>query len=80
VEHGHFKVLCVEGANDLGGRDFDNALFDVVRQKLGKRDGVDCASDPTCKQKVLIECEAMKIQLSTAQEAVYNFKKKFKIF
>ena len=59
------------GELELGGRDFDNELFELVWRKLKARDNIDCKRnvDAEVRQKILYKCEPLKIELSTLPTA-----------
>ncbi|KAI1723170.1 hsp70 protein [Ditylenchus destructor] len=64
VVSSHFTVRGVEGDMNLGGRDFDNILFEICNKKIMDQHGIDCNASPMLKQMLLIQCEALKRNLS----------------
>uniref|UniRef100_A0A915EI00 Uncharacterized protein n=1 Tax=Ditylenchus dipsaci TaxID=166011 RepID=A0A915EI00_9BILA len=63
----HFKTLGHEGDPNLGGRDFDNALFNLCVTKLKETCNEDCFEGKN-KQKLMQECESIKIALSDHEQ------------
>uniref|UniRef100_A0A915EA31 Uncharacterized protein n=1 Tax=Ditylenchus dipsaci TaxID=166011 RepID=A0A915EA31_9BILA len=63
-----FTVLNLDGDSNLGGRDFDNALFEVCNQKILEQHKKDCSADSFLKQKLLVKVEELKKSLSACPE------------
>uniref|UniRef100_A0A915E8G1 Uncharacterized protein n=1 Tax=Ditylenchus dipsaci TaxID=166011 RepID=A0A915E8G1_9BILA len=68
VNNQDFTVLNLDGDSNLGGRDFDNALFDVCNQKILEKHKKDCSADSFLKQKLLVKVEELKKSLSACPE------------
>ena len=69
LENGKVQVLSTEGLRMVGGSFFDARLAEKICDKLKEKYGVDIYVDPAyapVKQKLLIDIENAKIQLSSA--------------
>lgn len=68
VNRSHFDVV-VKGTRGehLGGRDFDAVIFDLLDERIRLKHGqlVEQAGE-VYRQRLLAQCERMKIELSTA--------------
>lgn len=64
-----FETITTEGDHDLGGKNWDNALIDLVKQKFEDQTGYADGYDSDIEQDLLINCEQAKIVLSQAQKA-----------
>ena len=69
IEGNSFTTLTTEGDHDLGGKNWDNALIDLVKQKFEEQTGYDDSYDSDIEQDLLIACEQAKIVLSQALKA-----------
>ncbi|KAI1690879.1 hsp70 protein [Ditylenchus destructor] len=70
VVNGVFEVRAVDGDTNLGGRDFDNLLFEHCNKKIKEQFGQnrDCSQNKKLQQKLLGKCEKLKINLSGSME------------
>jgi molecular chaperone DnaK (HSP70) len=66
IRDGVFKVLATAGDTHLGGDDFDRVIADEILAAAGAQ---ALADDPYVKQAIRRSAEALKIELSTADEA-----------
>ena len=69
IEGNNFTTLTTEGDHDLGGKNWDIALIDLVKQKFEDQTGYCDGYDSDIEQDLLISCEQAKIVLSQAQKA-----------
>ncbi|KAI1694967.1 hsp70 protein [Ditylenchus destructor] len=69
------NALKVDGDLNLGGRDFDNVLFNLCMVKI--KETLGRPVDSNQKQKLRYKCEVMKRQLSTQSEIRFNSKELF---
>ena len=77
VAVGEFKgdtlnVLGNSGNPNLGGADFDQALFEYVNKDFKKEYGIDLSKDKGAKFDILIECERIKKELSFKDEVTLS--------
>lgn len=68
VEDGVFRVLSTNGDNYLGGYDFDLKLLEYVIKDFQDEYGIDLKEDKVALQKVNLECEKAKHELSSVDE------------
>ena len=61
---GVIEVERIDGDAQLGGKDFDSAIVDLVKQEFGRRNP-GCAPNATMESHLRKECERAKIRLST---------------
>ena len=57
------QELTTNGDRQLGGKDWDQCLFDHVAAEWQRTFGVDVAADPQAKQDLILACELTKRQL-----------------
>ena len=57
------QELTTNGDRQLGGKDWDQCLFDHVAAEWRRTFGVDVAADPQAKQDLILACELTKRQL-----------------
>ena len=69
INGNNFETITTEGDHDLGGKNWDNALIDLVKQKFEDQTGYSDGYDSDIEQDLLINCEQAKIVLSQAQKA-----------
>ena len=65
METGVVEVLASHGDTHLGGDDFDQLLFNKVRESFQKKNKFDLSANPVSKSRVIRAVEQAKIQLST---------------
>ena len=66
------SVMASAGDNQLGGKDFDQALCDYVRDEFYKLHQVDLKDDLQTHYRVLSACEKAKIELSSRYSTEIN--------
>jgi molecular chaperone DnaK len=64
VQEGVIEVLASHGDTQLGGDDFDELLFNHVRERFKQEHGVDLSENLAARARVLRAVEAAKRQLS----------------
>jgi molecular chaperone DnaK len=69
---GVFEVKSTNGDTHLGGDDFDNALLDYVAEEFKNSDGIDLKKDPAALQRLRVEVERAKIELSSVTQSEIN--------
>ncbi len=69
---GVFEVKSTNGDTHLGGDDFDNALLDYVADEFKNSDGIDLKKDPAALQRLRVEVERAKIELSSVTQSEIN--------
>ena len=69
---GVFEVKSTNGDTHLGGDDFDNLLLDHVAEEFKKNEGIDLKKDPAALQRLRVEVERAKIELSTVTQTEIN--------
>ncbi|MGA2669648.1 MAG: molecular chaperone DnaK [Ignavibacteria bacterium] len=62
---GVFEVKSTNGDTHLGGDDFDQRLIDYLADEFQKQEGVDLRKDPMALQRLKVEAEKAKCELST---------------
>jgi len=70
VEDGVFEVLATTGDMFLGGEDFDQAIARTMAEEIQQLHGVDPFTDAIATQRLLVEVEEAKRQLTSLNEAV----------
>ena len=68
IDNGVFEVLATAGDTHLGGEDFDQRITDHFVKSFKKKNSVDIKSDPRALQKLKMELEKAKRDLSTVQQ------------
>ena len=69
---GVFEVKSTNGDTHLGGDDFDNILLDFVAEEFKNSEGIDLTKDPAALQRLRVEVERAKIELSTVTQTEIN--------
>jgi molecular chaperone DnaK len=57
------QELTTNGDRKLGGKDWDQCLFDYIADQWRKTDGVDVGADPQARQDLILACERAKREL-----------------
>ncbi len=65
---GVFEVKSTNGDTHLGGDDFDQRLIDYIVDEFKNKEGVDLKKDPMALQRLKVEAENAKCELSTRLE------------
>ena len=61
---GVFQVKSTNGDTHLGGDDFDQRLIDYIADEFQKLEGIDLRKDPMALQRLKVEAERAKCDLS----------------
>ena len=65
---GVFEVKSTNGDTHLGGDDFDQRIMDYLADEFLKQEGVDLKKDPMALQRLKVEAEKAKMELSSRLE------------
>lgn len=66
---GNFQVKSTNGDTHLGGDDFDQRLVDYLAEEFLKLEGIDLRKDPMALQRLKVEAERVKCDLSQQTQA-----------
>lgn len=66
---GNFQVKSTNGDTHLGGDDFDQRLMDYMADEFKKTEGIDLRKDPMALQRLKVEAERVKCDLSQQTQA-----------
>ena len=66
------EVKATNGNMQLGGDDFDEVIFNWLREEFKKQEGVDLSTDKMASQRLREAAEKAKTELSTVQETAIN--------
>ena len=69
---GVFEVKSTNGDTQLGGDDFDNTLVDFVFDDFQNENGIDLTKDAAALQRIRVEAERSKIELSSLNQTEIN--------
>ena len=69
---GVFEVKSTSGDTQLGGTDMDRIIAEFLSDQFRKESGLDIASDPQARMRMLEAAEKAKIELSTTVESEIN--------
>ncbi len=69
---GESRVICHNSERNLGGRDFDNAVIDVVGGEFAKKYGNDPRKTARCRVRLFEACEKARKLLSSDTEVSIN--------
>ena len=69
---GVFEVKSTNGDTQLGGDDFDNVLVDFVCDDFKSENSIDLRTDPAALQRIRVEAERAKIELSSVNQTEIN--------
>ncbi len=65
----NFQVKSTNGDTHLGGDDFDQRLVDYLADEFKKLEGIDLRKDPMALQRLKVEAERVKCDLSSQTQA-----------
>ncbi len=68
LSEGVFEVLATNGDTHLGGDDFDNRVVRWVAEQFENEHGFPLPQDPAIWQRIRLEAERAKIELSSLEE------------
>lgn len=69
----NFKAIATDGDVELGGRDWDNRILDLVAEQFLAEHGVDPRQDPGAAGRLWRECEDAKRTLTARSKAAIAF-------
>ena len=69
VKSDQLDVITTDGDKELGGKDWDDALIDYVKDEISKQGGRISGDDINTLQELRERCEKAKIQLSSREKA-----------
>lgn len=69
---GVFEVLSTSGDTMLGGENFDDRIIEYLKDEFKKQSNIDITSDKTALQRIKVEAERAKIELSSREEVNIN--------
>jgi|TARA_B110000263_G_scaffold96449_2_gene84266 molecular chaperone DnaK len=69
---GVFEVKSTNGDTQLGGDDFDNVIVDYICDDFQNQNGIDLKSDAAALQRIRVEAERSKIELSSLNQTEIN--------
>jgi len=69
---GVFEVKSTNGDTQLGGDDFDNVIVDFICDDFKNENSIDLKSDPAALQRIRVEAERAKIELSSVNQTEIN--------
>ena len=72
IGDGVIEVLATNGDTHLGGDDFDNVIINYLVDELKKTEGVDLSGDKMAMQRLKVEAEKAKKELSSATTTNIN--------
>ncbi|MBA47201.1 MAG: molecular chaperone DnaK [Dehalococcoidia bacterium] len=69
---GVFEVKSTNGDTQLGGDDFDNVIVDYICEDFKSENSIDLKADPAALQRIRVEAERAKIELSSVNQTEIN--------
>jgi len=72
IDDGVVEVLSTNGVNHLGGDDFDERIIDFLVKEFKNTEGIDLAKDKAALQRIKVEAEKAKKELSTVTQTDIN--------
>jgi molecular chaperone DnaK len=72
IGDGVFEVKSTNGDTHLGGDDFDQAVVDYIADEFKKDNGIDLRNDASAHQRIRVEAERAKIELSSVAQTEIN--------
>lgn len=72
LEDGVFEVLSTSGDTMLGGENFDDRIIEYLKDEFKKQSNIDISNDKTALQRIKVEAERAKIELSSREEVNIN--------
>ena len=72
IGDGVFEVKSTNGDTHLGGDDFDQAVVDYIANQFKAENGIDLRQDASAHQRVRVEAERAKIELSSVTQTEIN--------
>jgi molecular chaperone DnaK len=72
IGDGVFEVKSTNGDTHLGGDDFDQVIVDYVADQFKAENGIDLRQDASAHQRVRVEAERAKVELSAVAQTEIN--------
>ena len=72
IGDGVFEVKSTNGDTHLGGDDFDRRLMDHIVAEFKSEHGIDPSKDPGAYQRIRVESERAKIELTSVNQTEIN--------
>lgn len=72
IGDGVIEVLATSGDNRLGGDDFDDRITNYMIEDFKKKEGIDLSTDKMALQRLKVEAEKAKKELSSATTTNIN--------
>ncbi len=72
VGDGVYEVLSTNGDTHLGGDDFDERLVNYLVDSFKQREMIDLSNDPSALQRLRVEAERAKVELSSVAATEIN--------
>jgi len=72
VSEGLLEVKATAGDTHLGGDDFDDRLMNFIADSFQQTDGIDLRKDNQALQRLKVEAEKAKVELSSASQTNIN--------
>lgn len=68
INGGNISVICTGGDDQLGGKDWDEALMDYVMQRYEEENGEDLSEDPEAVASLYVDVETWKKSLTSREK------------
>ncbi len=68
INGGNISVICTGGDDQLGGKDWDEALMDYVMQRYEEENGEDLSEDPETVAALYVDVETWKKSLTSREK------------
>ncbi|MCL2574810.1 MAG: molecular chaperone DnaK [Defluviitaleaceae bacterium] len=72
IGDGTIEVMSTNGVNHLGGDDFDERIIDFLVKEFKNTEGIDLSKDKAAMQRIKVEAEKAKKELSTVTQTDIN--------
>ena len=72
IGDGVFEVKSTNGDTHLGGDDFDQVIVDHIASEFKAENGIDLRDDTSAHQRIRVEAERAKIELSEVAQTEIN--------
>ena len=72
IGDGVVEVLSTNGVNHLGGDDFDQRIIEFLVKEFKSTEGIDLSKDKAAMQRIKVEAEKAKKELSTVTQTDIN--------
>ena len=72
IDGGNITVVCTGGDDNLGGKDWDEALINYINEKFMSEMGEDLTEDPETMGELYLAVETWKKSLTTLEKVTVN--------